>query len=204
MQKLSTDIENTRRGVRPALAWAVFLHGLIVLGLAPSPVRAADGAITIATLIPYAEKAEVRDSIRQDCGLSSKLSRSVVARSLKKSIAMVRLGNPNPARATLADPSSGEADNSASPNRSLELRITDAIETSGGLLPTHSLSIDGVLKEEGRIIGTFVGTRFARASFIPFRRGECAILSEAVALLAKDVVRWVRKPSLDSRLGDAH
>lgn len=203
MQKLSTDIENTRRVVRSALAWAMFLHGLIVLGLAPSPARAADGAITIATLIPYAEKAEVRDSIRQDCGLSSKLSRFVVARSLKKSIAMVRLGNPNQARATRADQSSGEADNSASPNRSLELRITDAIETSGGLLPTHSLSIDGVLKEDGRIIGTFVGTRFARASFIPFRRGECAILSEAVALLAKDVVRWVRKPSLDSRLGDA-
>ena len=80
---------------------------------------------------------------------------------------------------------------------------TDAIETSGGLLPTHSISIDGVLKEDRRIIGTFVGTRFARASFIPFRRGDCAILSEATVLLAKDVVKWLKKPSLDARLGDA-
>ncbi|MFB0976533.1 MAG: hypothetical protein QMC73_02615, partial [Myxococcota bacterium] len=67
----------------------------------------------------------------------------------------------------------------------------------------HSLSIDGVLKEDGRVVGTFVGTRFARASLIPFRRGECAVLREAVNLLAKDVVKWVRKPSLDARLGDA-
>jgi hypothetical protein len=52
-------------------------------------------------------------------------------------------------------------------------------------------------------VGTFVGTRFARASLIPFRHGECAVLREAVNLLAKDVVRWVRKPSLDARLGDA-
>ena len=127
----------------------------------------------------------------------------MVARSVKKNIAMIRLGNPDAALAEGSDGSLGEAENSVGVHRNLGLRITDAIETSGGLFPTHSLSIDGVFKEDGRIVGTFVGTRFARASFIPFRQGECAILSEAAALLAKDVVRWLKKPSLDARLGDA-
>ena len=153
---------------------------------------AADGAISIATLGPYAEKAEVRDSIRQECGLSAKLSKRILERGIKKKTSIVRVGNPG---ANPDDPNSLQ--------RHLALRITDAIETVGGLLPTHSLSIDGVLKEDGRVVGTFVGTRFARASLIPFRRGECAVLREAVNLLAKDVVKWVRKPSLDARLGDA-
>ncbi|MEO1916305.1 MAG: hypothetical protein ABGW98_20885, partial [Myxococcales bacterium] len=119
---------------------------------------AADGPISIATLVPYAEKAEVRDSIRQECGLSAKLSKRILERGIKKKTSIVRVGNPG---ANPDDPNSLQ--------RHLALRITDAIETVGGLLPTHSLSIDGVLKEDGRVVGTFVGTRFARASLIPFR-----------------------------------
>ncbi|MBW2387158.1 MAG: hypothetical protein JRG89_01870 [Deltaproteobacteria bacterium] len=202
---LSTDIESASRVAGAGMAWVAPLLGLMVLILGPGPVRAEDDAIAIAiaTLIPYAEKAEVRDSIRQDCGLSSKLSKFVVARSVKKKIPMIRLGNLNEALSARDEGSSGEPGSSIGNPSNLELRITDAIQTSGGLLPTHSLSIDGVFKKDGRIAGTFVATRFARASFIPFRRGECAILSEAAVLLAKDVVRWIKKPSLDSRLGDA-
>ncbi len=189
--------------LRPVLVCMVFLSGLAVPCLSSTSALAADAPIAIAILIPYAEKAEVRDSIREDCGLSSRLSKSVVARSLKKNITMVRLGNSDEERANSDAPGVSEPGSAPPPRRDLELRITDAIETSGGLLPTHSLSIDGVLKKDGKVVGTFVGTRFARASFIPFRRGECAVLSEAVRLLAKDVVRWVKKPSLDARLGDA-
>jgi len=181
------------------LASIVLLHAIV---LAAGSARAQDDAIAVATLIPYAEKAEVRDSIRQDCGLSSKLSKSIIARSVKKDISMIRLANPNDAALSQGQGNS-DLEGSTGRHRTLALRITDAIQTSGGLLPTHSLSIDGVYKEEGRIVGTFVATRFARASFFPFRRGECAILSEATRLLAKDVVRWTKKPNLDSRLGDA-
>lgn len=167
------------------MVWRGLILGFVVLGVVPQQASAADGSVSIATLVPYAEKAEVRDSIRQDCGLSAKLSKRVVDRGRKKEIEMVRSDDPK--RGGLA----------------LDLRITDAIETSGGLLPTLSISIDGALKKDGRIVGTFVGTRFARASFFPFRRGECAILTEAVRLIAKDVVKWTAKPSLDARLGDA-
>ena len=166
---------------------------LAVVFLSSSAARAADDPIAIPTLIPYAEKAEVRGSIREDCGLSAKLSKQILQRSLKKKrVSVIRVGN-------LSEGRNGEAP----PRRNLDLRITDAIETTGGLLPTYSLSIDGVLKEEGRVAGTFVGTRFGRASFIPFRRGECAVLAEAVRLISKDVVKWMRKPRLDARLGDA-
>lgn len=187
------NIRKNRRVSRLAPVLTAILQGVIVFAWLPTLPAIADATVAIATLIPYAKKAEIRDSIRQDCGLSSKLSKLVVARSLRNDMPMLRVGNPN------SQESRGELEIS----QFLDLRITDAIETSGGLLPTLSLSIDGVLKQGGRVVGTFVGTRFARASFIPFRRGECAILSEAVRLLAKDVVRWMKHPQLDARLGDA-
>ena len=219
MKKLSADIELARRirgpaspRVVPLLESIVIVFAFVVsftvafttvFAFAPGVARAQADAIAIATLIPYAEKAEVRDSIRQECGLSFRLSKSVLARSAKKEIPMIRLGNPNETQSVRGEAEASGREGATGHFRSLELRITDAIETSGGILPTHSLSIDGVLKENGRIVGTFVATRFARASFIPFRRGECAILSEAATMLAKDMVRWLKKPSLDSRLGDA-
>lgn len=166
---------------------------LAIVFFTSSAARAAEDPIAIPTLIPYAEKAEVRSSIREDCGLGTKLSKQILQRSLKKKrVSVIRVGNP-------AEGRNGEGP----PRRNLDLRITDAIETVGGLLPTYSLSIDGVLKEDGRVVGTFVGTRFGRASFIPFRRGDCAVLAEAVRLISKDVVKWMRKPRLDARLGDA-
>ena len=193
MLKLRAGTARNRRIMRSARDRTLILQALLVLGLLPSPEAVADRTVSIATLIPYAAKAEVRDSIRQDCGLSSKLSKLDVARSIRNGRPMLRVGNPN----------SEEARGAPETAPFLDLRITDAIETSGGLLPTLSLSIDGVLKQDGRVVGTFVGTRFARAGFIPFRRGECAILSEAVRLLAKDVVKWMKNPQLDARLGDA-
>lgn len=200
MSNFSPFLENPRRRFRRiACRSPRFFAGLIATTVLPLGLlsgagfaSAADEAISIATLIPYSDKSEVRDSIRQECGLSAKLSKRILERALKKQVAVVRVGNRD-----------AEADASKAMRRNLDLRITDAIETSGGLLPTYSLSIDGVLKEDGRVVGTFVGTRFARASLIPFRRGECANLREAVNFLAKDVAKWIRKPSLDARLGDA-
>jgi hypothetical protein len=191
---------NSRRILRSALTVTLILQGSIVCCLLPISSASAEGVVAIATLVPYADRSEVRDSIREDCGLSGKLSKLVVARSLKNDISMIRVGKLNGRDAGNGHAGPGRA---GAPTRFLDLRITDAIETSGGLLPTHSLSIDGVLKQDNRVVGTFVGTRFARASFVPFRRGECAILAEAVRLLSKDVVRWMKKPGLDARLGDA-
>jgi len=178
------DAENVQRASRLAVRL------LLLLAIAGPAVAAEE--IHIATLIPYADNAEIRPSIREDCGLGSKLSKALVRRGEKKQVTLVRVGNLEQVK---------EDENAL--GRSLELRISDAIQTSGGFFPTHSLSIDGVFKADGRIVGTMEGTRFAAASFIPFRRGECAILSEAVRLLAKDVIRWVKKPKLEARIGDA-
>lgn len=200
MSNFTTPLEKLHQSFLPGVSpsprafakWIAVSLVPIALLCGVSPSHAADGAISIATLVPYAEKAEVRVSIREECGLSAKLSKRILERSIKKNITVVRVGNP--------DAATGEA---KVLQRHLDLRITDAIETSGGLLPTYSLSIDGVLKQDGRVFATFEGTRFSRASLIPFRQGECKVLREAVNLLAKDVVKWIRKPSLDARLGDA-
>lgn len=171
---------------RPLLRRVIF-GALVFAVVSNAGLARAEGEIAIATLVPFAEKAEIREGIREACGLGSKLSKAVVKRGAKKDVVLVRVGN------LAAQADSG---------RSLELRITDAIQTSDGFLPAHSVTIDGVLKQDGRIVGTMEGTRVAQASFFPFLRGECAILQEAIRLLAKDVIRWVKKPKRDARLGE--
>jgi len=143
--------------------------------------------VAIQTLIPFADKAEIRESIREDCGLSTKLSRAISERAEKKEIPLQRVGN--------LEKEGGD--------HSLELRITDTIEPRGGVFPSASLSIDGVLKRGGKITGTFVATRFAKASLFPFVHSDCAILAVAVDMLAKDVVKWLNAPRVDSRIGDS-
>ena len=172
---------------RGRLASRVLSRVVGLLCIVALPILGATADVSIQTLIPFAENSEVRVAIREDCGLSARLSKAIVQRGAKKEIAIQRVGN------LLEEGGS----------HSLELRITDAIKTGGGAFPTSSLSIDGALKREGKVIGTFIATRFAGASLLPFVRSECGILTEAVNLLAKDVVKWLKKPRLDSRLGDA-
>ena len=174
------------RAFRACLAVLAIAFTVTVVGPVPRASAGTDNTVAIETLIPYANRDEIRDSTREDCGLGTKLSRQIVDRSEKRGLTLKRVGN-------LAD--SEEA-------RVLSVRITDALG-SGGMLPSTSISIDGVLKQDAKVVGTFVATRFAKAGFLPFMTSECSVFSKAVKLLAEDVSKWLENPSLDARLGDA-
>jgi hypothetical protein len=178
---------STALRVDRALRRGVFVGAWIAILLALAPAAQAGSHFSIETLIPYAETSEVLESIRQDCGLGTRLSRRLIDKGQKLEVTISRVG----------DLSAVER------GSTLAIRITDAIGTSGGLLPSKSVSIDGVLKEKNKVVGTFVATRFARASLIPFERDDCSIYSHAIDRLAKDVAKWLANPGMDSRLGDA-
>jgi hypothetical protein len=60
----------------------------------------------------------------------------------------------------------------------LSIRIADALG-SGGMPPSTSISVDGVLKQDTKVMGTFVATRFAKAGFLPLKTSECSVFSKA-------------------------
>lgn len=179
-------IEGMPPAIRPLRA---IPHSLaLILLLLIGPTRAnADPAISVETLIPYSESSEILDSIRRECGLGTRLSRRIVDKGQRLGTAVVRVGNLS---ATQRGPT-------------LAIRITDALATAGGMFPSKSVSIDGVLKEENKVVGTFVATRFARAGILPSERDDCSIYSHAIDRLAKDVAKWLAEPGMDSHLGDA-
>jgi hypothetical protein len=193
-ERASKGPQRAHRGNRAARRLLIVLESTVLAivvaltaaGPVPPALAGTDNTVAIETLIPYANRDEIRDSTRKDCGLGTKLSRHIVDRSGKRGLTLNRVGN-------LAD--SKEA-------RVLGIRITDALG-SGGMLPSTSISIDGVLKQDTKVIGTFVATRFSKAGFLPFMTSECSVFSNAVKLLAEDVSKWLEKPSLDARLGDA-
>ncbi len=118
--------------------------------------------------------------------MRGKLSRHIVYRGEERGLAFNRVGNIK----------------EATQSRILSVRITDALELKGGINPSKTVTIDGVLKENGKVVGTFEATRFAQASFFPLVRSECKIFSKAVKRLARDVAEWLEEPEMGSRLGD--
>jgi hypothetical protein len=158
---------------------------LIGLFLAP-PAFAIDGTIALETLIPYAKRDEIPKNIRKECGMGAKLSRHIVYRGQERGFTFNRVGS-------LKD---------AKESRILRVRITDALELKGGINPEKTVTIDGVLKENDKAVGTFEATRFAQASFFPLVRSDCKIYSKAVKKLARDIAEWLEKPEMGSRLGD--
>lgn len=184
MHRAGVDCDPRRR--RFVAITGLFMVGLLLLS--DVDARAGvDSTIAVATLVPYADKDRVREAIRKDCGLGAKLSRELLGAGEERGLTLERVGSLDDAKQ----------------QRILDLRITDALSDGGGWIPAMSVSIDGVLKEDGKVVGTFVATRFARASFIPFVWSDCAVLSRGISALAEDVARWLENPALDSRLGDA-
>lgn len=169
---------------------AVALMGLLCLASASDAragdAPASDGTIALDTLIPYAKRDEIPTKVRKECGMGAKLSRHIVYRGQERGFTFHRVGDLKQAKET----------------RRLSIRITDALELKGGISPSKTVTIDGVLKEKDTVIGTFEATRFAQASFFPLVRSDCKIYSKAIKKLAKDVAAWLEKPAMGSRLGD--
>jgi hypothetical protein len=170
--------------VRVCMALVVGLLGGTAPALGQDDV--APPRVNIETLVPYAETAEILPAIREECGLGTKLSRKVAKRAGERGIEIVQVGNL------------GEATH----GRVLSMRITDAL-AAGGFLSAKSLTVSGVLKGEGKTVGTFVARRFARAGFFSLSRSDCAVLSKAASALARDISKFLAKPRMDARLGDA-
>lgn len=70
----------------------------------------------------------------------------------------------------------------------------------GGYSGAKSVSVEGELKEDGEVIGSFTVDRAALFAMVP---GTCAMLKRAAKKLGEDIGVWLAAPEMDSMLGDA-
>lgn len=150
-------------------------------------------AVAIDALIPYAKGNKIASNIKRECHLPQKLADFVVTYSNKYNQGVVK------------KPSVSSED----VGKVLKINIVDAVSSrtgfgafTGGGNHNKFTEIDGKLYEDGKLIGTFVAKRSSGGGAFGGFKGSCAVLGRTVKALGKDVAKWLRRPEMDSYLGE--
>ena len=157
----------------------VFLAGLS----APITANADKVDLTIPARVPYQEGLQVPNAVLVECELERKLAKYLVSEA------------KGPYRKVIMAPSVS----SSMPGHVLDIRITAVLAPGGGKWSgPKSVTTAGTLYDNGAVIGTFVARRHTS-------RGSrtCGMLHNDAEAIAEDIGKWLRKPGMDARLGDA-
>lgn len=161
---------------------------LLLACLALPFTAAAGGSITISRQAAFDPNLRVPDAVRAECDLPNKVSKFVQEYSEKGFD-----------KVTLADNVSANTQGKA-----LALKITDVLGTAGGAWSGYKqVTVEGTLWDNGKVIGTFKGTRHSGGGAFGGYKGTCAILGRCTKAIGKDVADWLQSPTMNARLGDA-
>jgi hypothetical protein len=129
--------------------------------------------------------------VRSECQLETKLPQYLAERGRKHFDNVVLADNIGP----------------SSKGRTLSIKILHVLGAGGGVYSgPKSMTIDGVLRENGKVAGTFTASEhfFVRPQpgTIYIGSGTCKMLDKVSKKLAVDVMRWMEKPTMNAKLGD--
>lgn len=158
---------------------------LLILGLmAWSGFALAGDAVQVQRVISYAEDADVRQAVVDECALQTKIP-VFLSKYSKKSVTLV------------------DGDLSME-GRRLELSITNAFASGGGAWSgAKSVTVKGQLFDGDVVIGDFVATRYSTGGFFGGFKGTCSIVGRCGKAIAKDISQWLKNPTKGAALGDA-
>jgi hypothetical protein len=147
----------------------------------------AAGTLNLQENAPYEKDLPVPDAVRRECGLEARVVgfvQSAVTPSFDKVV--------------LVDDAS-----KAGAGKSLAMKITGITGTAGGAWSgAKFVTINGTLREQGKVIGTFRATRLSGGGAFGAYMGTCAILDRCAKALSADVAKWLGDPSMNAKLGD--
>ena len=142
--------------------------------------------IKIASDIPFADSADVRDAVRNECNLGGKLSSYILQYGKDKDLNIVQ-----------------SADNTDEQGKVLRMEISEVHGAGGGAWSgPKAVEIEGTLFQNGKEIGTFHGSRHSGGGAFGGFKSTCAIFGRCVKALGKDVARWLESPTMKASLGD--
>ncbi len=172
------------------LAAAALLSGCGATTPTKSDVSAEAVAnpVIVSQAVPYMPNSGATLAVKRECIIDSQLPEFIESYASDYDIAVVRDGRQ-------VKQGKGKV---------LELAFSQVYGFGGGAWSgAKSVTVKGTLKENGKTIGTFIGTRFSGGGMFGGFKGTCSILGRCVKALGNDIARWLQAPSMNARLGDA-
>jgi hypothetical protein len=151
---------------------------LVSAGSAP----AGEQDVKVLRSIPFADDA-ASQKVQDECELQTKVPHFLDAYSEKVELVDGALGKSG---------------------RVLELKISEVHAPGGGAFSgAKSMTVKGVLRENGKEIGSFTARRYSGGGAFGGYKGTCAIVGRCAKAIGKDIAGWLENPQKDSELGDA-
>lgn len=145
-------------------------------------------AITVAKRTPYGNDSRVPDKVRKECVIDKQLPEFIETYAGKNNIAVVQKEG---------------AVSSKEKGKVLVVEFSDVMGSAGGVFSgAKAVSVEGVLYENGKKIGSFKGRRTSGGGAVFGYKGTCSILGRCVKTLGKDISDWLVKPTMNARLGE--
>ncbi len=154
----------------------------IALGLSLPALAFARGKLNLQETAPFVRDLSVAKAVRSECDLPHEVPNYVRAYAKKEfDVELVESVTPH------------------SRGQGLAMTIVGVQARPGGEFTGHkSITVEGKLWEDGRVIGTFRAMRETRGTF-----ATCGSLRYDARSMGKDIAKWLKKPTMDARLGDA-
>jgi len=160
---------------------------LIVALLVSFTAHAEDVMYTVVSPVPFAENSMASSDVKNSCALDTRLPQ-FIADYAKRGIEVVVGSDP------------GENVE----GKVLYLKIVHVLGTGGGAWSgAKSVTVEGELRENGEVIGSFTGARYSGGGAFGGFKGTCSILGRCIQAIGKDVANWLKKPTMHAMLGDA-
>lgn len=145
-------------------------------------VPADQGSVKVLRSIPFAADA-ASQKIQDECKLQNKVPQFLDAYS---------------ERVELVDGPLGKS------GRVLELKITEVHAPGGGAFSgAKYMTVEGVLRDDGREVGSFTASRYSGGGVFGGYKGTCSIIGRCAKAIGKDIAGWLENPQKDSKLGNA-
>ena len=158
---------------------------IIIASLTLFATRAtlAGDILTVPIRVPIAEGVSVPNAVLAECELERKLAKSLASEA------------KGPYRKVVMKP----AVSAETPGHVLDIKITAVLGPGGGKYSgPKSVTAEGTLYVDGKVLGTFVARRYTNKG-----KHTCRRLQRDAEEIAEDVGKWLKAPVMNARLGDA-
>jgi len=166
------------------ISFAFILVGLIFSSMA---ANAEDVTYTVMSPVPFADGSGASSDVKGSCTLDTRLP-IFIEKFAKRGVKVV-IG------ADTGDDVEGKV---------LYLEIVNVLGAGGGAWSgAKSVTVQGELRENGEVIGSFTASRYSGGGAFGGFKGTCAILGRCIEALGKDIAKWLKDPTMHAMLGNA-
>jgi len=160
---------------------------LVAASLMSMAAYAEDVTYTVMSPVPFSETSNATKEVKGSCTLETRLPQ-FIADAAKRGVTVV-----------IAADDGAEVE-----GKVLYLEFTHILGTGGGAWSgSKSVTVRGELKENGEVIGSFIGSRYSGGGAFGGFKGTCDILGRCIKTLGKDIAGWLKNPTMNAMLGNA-